>query len=255
MPDEQTASGDYTFWYGMTKLDAGSLSLEVHARIFMDSSPNKDLRIEIANELGFASLGLINEGHIVLHIPGVANPVGLLMSGAKINSEGENVLTFGAKRSPIWKHESEMLYSGRTMLVNFAPYMFRSRHHLEFDLDGAGWHAHVIPVRDETLAVPATMYSDQYRVTHQVEFAREDGAPFTPLEAQNFLEGLHYFLSFCRGRWVATSFSLALASGGKVALEQWGTGKVSPWDDPSSWIDEHHGSPIVELFQPFFEAR
>jgi hypothetical protein len=34
-------------------------------------------------------------------------------------------------------------------------------------------------------------------------------------------------------------------------MEQWGTGKVSPWRDPSSWVDEHHGGPILELFQPF----
>jgi hypothetical protein len=97
------------------------------------------------------------------------------------------------------------------------------------------------------------MSSDEYRVTHQVDFAREDAASFTPPEAQDFLENLHYFLSFCRGLWVATSFSAAIDGKGEVAMEQWGTGRVSPWRDPSSWIDEHHGSPILELFQPFYE--
>jgi hypothetical protein len=253
MANEQTALSDYVFWRGATQLNAGILSHEVNSRIFLDASPSKDLRIEIANELGFAALNLINVDQISIDIPGVSEPIGLLMSDAKINSDGENVLTFGVKRSPIWTTKSQKLRSGRTMLINFAHYRLRASQLPGFDLNGAGWRVRVIPISDETLAAPTAMHSDEYRVTHQLEFAREDGASFTPLEAQDFLENLHYFLSFCRGRWVATSFSVAIDEDGEVGMEQWGTGKVSPWRDPSSWIDKHHGGPILELFQPFCE--
>ncbi len=253
MADEQATSTDYMFWRGMARLNAGKFSHEVNSRVFLDGSPKKDLRIETANDLGFAALNLINEDQISIDIPGVAEPIALLMSGAKINSEGENVLTFGAKRSPIWTVKSQEMRSGRTMLINFAHYGLRAPQHLGFELNGTGWRARVIPISDDTLAVPVTMHSDEYRVTHQVEFAREDCGAFTPQEAQDFLEDLHYFLSFCRGRWVATSFSVAFDSEGEIGMEQWGTGKVSPWRDPSSWIDEHHGDPIWKLFQPFCE--
>lgn len=251
MADEQVASSDYTFWRGTTRLNAGKFSHEVNSRVFLDESPNKDLRIEIANELGFAALNLINEDQISIDIPGVAEPVGLLMSGVMVNSEGEDVLTFGAQRSPIWIVKSQELRSGRTMLVNFAQYRLLTPQSMGFELNGAGWGTRIIPISDETLAIPAAMHSDEYRVTHQVEFAREDGSSFTPLEAQDFLGDLHYFLSFCRGRWVATSFSIAFDKEGEIGMEQWGPGRVSPWRDPSSWVDKHHGGPILELFQPF----
>jgi len=253
MAGEQIASSDYMFWRGMTRLNAGKLLHEVNSRVFLDASPDKDLRIEIANELGFAALNLINEDQISIDIPDVAEPIGLLMSGAKINSEGENVLIFGTKRSPIWTVKSQELRSGRVMLINFAHYRLRAPQRMGFEFNGAGWRTRVIPISDETLAVPSAMHSDKYRVTHQLEVAREDGASFTPLEAQDFLENLHYFLSFCRGRWVATSFSIFFDKEGEIGMEQWGTGKVSPWRDPSSWVDEHHGGPILELFQPFCE--
>jgi hypothetical protein len=224
----------------------------VNCRIFLGASPDKDLRIEVANELGFEALGLINEDQISIEIPGVIEPIGLLMSGAKVNSEGENVLTFGVKRSPIWTAQSQELVFGRTMLVNFAHYGLHKAP-LRFELSGGGWVARFYPISDETLAVHESMQSDEYRITHQVEFVRENRAPFTPSEAQRFLEDLHYFLSFCRGRWVATSFTVGTGEDGTVRMEQWGTGKVSPWRNPSSWLDRHHGDPIVELFQPFCE--
>lgn len=201
MADEQATSTDYMFWRGMARLNAGKFSHEVNSRVFLDGSPKKDLRIETANDLGFAALNLINEDQISIDIPGVAEPIALLMSGAKINSEGENVLTFGAKRSPIWTVKSQEMRSGRTMLINFAHYGLRAPQHLGFELNGTGWRARVIPISDDTLAVPVTMHSDEYRVTHQVEFAREDCGAFTPQEAQDL------------SRIYITSYPFAVADG------------------------------------------
>jgi hypothetical protein len=253
MAEKKITLDDYVFWRGNVRLNAGQLSHDVNCRIFLDATPDKDLRIEIANELGFAALGLINEENLSVEIPGVSDPIGLLMSNAKINSDGENVLTFGVRRSPIRRAQSQELSTGRAMLVNFAHYGLGNPQHLGFQLNGAGWKARFHPISDETLAVPDSMQSEEYRVTHQVEFGRQDGALFTPVEAEHFLEDLHYFLSFCRGRWVAAAFTVAIDRDGNIGMEQWGTGKVSPWHDPSSWLDNRHGEPIVELFEPFCE--
>jgi hypothetical protein len=68
------------FWRGNVRLNAGQLSHDVNCRIFLDATPDKDLRIEIANELGFAALGLIYEENLSVEIPGVSDPIGLLMS-------------------------------------------------------------------------------------------------------------------------------------------------------------------------------
>jgi len=251
MADEKTASSDHTFWRGTTRLNAGKFSRRVNCRVFLDASQEKNLQVEIANEFGFGALNLVDDDQLSIDIPDVSEPIGLLMSGAKINSKGEDFLTFSPKQLPILKVRSQELLSGRTLLVNFAQYGFVTTRTSRFELIGAGWRTKFIPMSDETLAIPAGMQSDEYRVTHQVEFAREDGAAFTPSEVQDFLDDLHYFLSFCRGRWVATSFTIAFDKEGRIGMEEWGTGKVSPWRDPSSWVDEHHLGPILELFGPF----
>ena len=110
---------------------------------------------------------------------------------------------------------------------------------LGFTLKACGWRAQFTPVSDKRAASAKPMH-DRYRLSHQVEFTREDGSLFTAAEAEDFLAKLSLFLSFCHGQWVATSFIAAVNPSGEVALEQWGTGRVSPWREPSGWLDEHH---------------
>lgn len=45
-----------------------------------------------------------------------------------------------------------------------------------------------------------------------------------------------------------------LDENGEMALEQWGTGRVSSWREPSGWFDAHHGSCIGELFERFWQT-
>lgn len=123
---------------------------------------------------------------------------------------------------------------------------------LGFTLKACGWRAQFTPVSDKRAASAKPMH-DRYRLSHQVEFTREDGSLFTAAEAEDFLAKLSLFLSFCHGQWVATSFIAAVNPSGEVALEQWGTGRVSPWREPSGWLDEHHGDSICQLYGPFCE--
>jgi hypothetical protein len=239
-------SGEHEFWRGIARITSGGFSNTLSCRVFLDSSPEKELRIEAPNELGLAALRYISADQTSIEIPGVAEPLGIFLSNMRTSPEGQDLLTFAVARSPIWVTKSQALISAKTMLVNFAQY--RCFKNLDFEVLGAGWRVSFQPVSD---AAQEPMQSDKYRITHQVEFARETGASFSPSEAQHFLDNLHYFLSFCRGEWVATAFTVAIGQDGKVGMEQWGTGRVSPWRDPSSWLDRHHGSPIIELFRPF----
>jgi hypothetical protein len=46
---------------------------------------------------------------------------------------------------------------------------------------------------------------------------------------------------------------VGLDENGEMALEQWGTGRVSTWREPSGWLDEHHGNCICLLYEKFFQ--
>ncbi len=90
-----------------------------------------------------------------------------------------------------------------------------------------------------------------YPPPKRLEFSREDGSLFTDQEAQDFLSKLALFLSFCRGHWVGLSLVVGLDESAEAALEQWGTGRVSTWREPSGWLDEHHGNCIGQLYEKF----
>jgi hypothetical protein len=242
----------YVFWQGPAHLIAGQVQHDVNCRVFLEGSP-KDLRIETESPLGFNSLGFINGEALSIEIAGVSRPIELIPVHPAFGSQGANLLTFGLRRSPIWFMKSERLSSARTAILNFAHYWMGTPAPSRFELKACGWTAHFIPISDKTLVIAKMLHCDKYRVTHQVEFARDDGSLFTGIDAQDFLGKLSLFLSFCRGQWVATSFTVGLNSNGEVALEQWGTGRVTPWREPDGWLDEHHGDAICHLYKPFCE--
>jgi hypothetical protein len=234
-------------------LIAGKMQHQVNCRVFLTASPGKGLRIDVSSPFEFDFIGLLNGEDSSIEIPGVTKPVQLILANAPIGSQAGSVLTFGLKHSPIWFTKSEKLRLGRTAIINFAQYWVGGPGYQRFELKACGWTALFIPVSERTLAVAETMHDENHRITHQVEFERDDKSLFTAAEAQKFLGELSLFLSFCRGQFVATSFTVAVNSNGEAAMEQWGTGRVSPWRRPSNWLDEHHGDAISQLYRAFCE--
>ncbi len=246
--ENEQSKSDYLFWQGQARLIAGKAEHIINCRIFLRSL--SDLRICSDNPFGFRLLGLDNNG-LKIDLPGLTEPADVFIQEWFDNNRGEATLSFQLRRSPIWSAKSEQLHLGRTAIVNFSQYWMGSPKRNSFELKSCGWAACFIPISEETLVMPTSMQSDNYRVTYQVEFSREDNSVFTVAAAQEFLEHLSIFLSFCQGQWVATSLTSATDADGALALEQWGTGRVSSWREPSGWLDEHHGECIVQLYDKF----
>jgi hypothetical protein len=250
MTDEQIDS-EHFLWQGTGRVMAGQVHRDMNCRISVDSSGDLQIRAE-DQTASTPVLDFLNEKDLRLTIPELAEPARIFCRQASINSAGRAIYTFTPKRSPIWITKSETLRFGRTAIVNFAPYYMGAQHG-RFELKGCGWNALFIPMSEQTLAIGKSMQNENYVITHQVEFSRCDGSLFAPIDLHVFLEKLSLFLSFCRGQWVATSSTVAFKADGEVGLEQWGTGRVSSWRDPSSWIDRHHGDAITQLYPLFLE--
>ena len=186
-----------------------------------------------------------------LDIPGVGEPLDVMVIQSTWNPEGHSSLTLRPLQTPCWFSRSSALYSGRAVVINFAPYWMGNPQSLNFTLEALGWKAHFVAVTDMSLEIPQFNSDDEFKATHQVEFSREDGSGFTGLQAQDFMWKLSLFLSFCRGHWVAHSLMVRLDENGEKALEQWGTGRTSIWRQPSGWLDEHNGSCIGQLYEKF----
>lgn len=242
----------HLLWSGVGTLRSENVNATLDCRVYQESCGKQDLEIECVESSGRWPRFILEDG-LQLEIPGVREPLDVLVSQNSWNSGGHSSLTLQPLRSPCWFSKSRALRSGRLVIVNFAHYWMGSPADLNFTLKAGGWAAQFIAVTESSLDIPRMKVGGEFRVTHQVEFSREDGSSFTDQEAQDFLSKLALFLSFCRGQWVGLSLVVGLDKNGETALEQWGTGRVSAWRAPSGWLDEHRGTCIGQLCEKFFQ--
>jgi hypothetical protein len=240
----------YLLWSGIGTLRSGNAKLTLDCRVYQKSGGKQDLLIESEDFSGRVS-PFTDTDDLQLSVPGLGEPLDVVIGQASWSSGGHSSLILRPLRTPCWFSKSRPLRSGRFVIVNFAHYWMGSPADLNFALMAGGWTANFIAITENFLAIPTLKTDDEFRATHQVEFSREDGSLFTDQEAQEFLSKLALFLSFCRGQWVGVSRVVGLDDSGEAALEQWGTGRVSTWREPSGWLDEHHGNCIGQLYEKF----
>lgn len=238
-------------WSGLATLRCGGTSATLNCNVYQRSLAKEELVIEGEDTSGVLP-PIFDGADLQLDIPGVHDPLNVIVVSNARHSEGHGFLRLRPLRTPCWFSTSRALHSGRFVVINFAHYWIGHPGNLDFTLKALGWEAHFISIPGVALELPPRFNSDEeLRATHQVEFSREDGSSFTGQQAQEFLEKLSLFLSFCRGRWVAIALTVGLDDSVEKALEQWGTGRISTWREPNSWLDEHHGTCIGELCTEF----
>ena len=91
-----------------------------------------------------------------------------------------------------------------------------------------------------------------YAVTHRGIVQRSDGDSFSRNDAEMFLRGLEYFLSFVCGTLCGATNVVGLDAQGNEAWKQWGSYHVSPWVSRRSWSDVTIRGDIIEIFERFW---
>jgi hypothetical protein len=246
------SDSEYLLWSGTGTLRCGGKSGALECRVYQLCGKKDDLIIEGKDASGILPPFILPDD-LKLEIPGVREPLDVIVTQISWNFAGHSALALRPMHSPCWFTKSRTLRSARFVIVNFALYWIGSPTNLNFALKAGGWIAQFIAVTEKSLEIPKWKANEEFRVTHQVEFSREDRAVFTEQEAQDFLSKLLLFLSFCHGQWVGHSLMVGLDDNGELALEQWGTGRTSIWHEPSGWLDEHRGNCIGELYEQFFQ--
>ena len=240
----------YLLWAGTGNFRYGNAETALCCRVYQGSGGKEDLVIE-SEDISGKLPPFIVANDVQLQIPGVREPLDVMVVPRSWSSEGHSSLTLLPLQTPCWFSKSRPLRYGRFVIVNFAFYWMGSPANLNFVLNACGWTAQFIAVTEKSLEIPRLKNDDEFRVTHHVEFSRDDGSLFTEQEAHDFLWKLSLFLSFCRGQWVGYSLMVGLDENGEMALEQWGLGRISPWHEPSGWLDEHRGNCISQLYEKF----
>ena len=92
-----------------------------------------------------------------------------------------------------------------------------------------------------------------YVITHTGQITRDDEATFSTEEVSEFLNCLHYFVSFALGRWAGVALPVGFDPDGKWVFEEWGLRVTAdgPWRGGTSWFDAHHSELLSQVFPGF----
>ena len=186
-------------------------------------------------------------------ISGIAQPIGVFLGHTSTLETGEQKLVFVPKRSPIWHKSPGRLVKGRAALINFGGFNSKLYSSSRISLNARGWLVTLVPVGGSLLSYPKLLQSDEHKITHQLEFERNDLAEFSDDDMRQLLEDVSLFFSFCHGGWVAIGFAVGMNEHGNVIAEEWGIGRIGPQDDPSGFLDPFHLGGLIELYPLFME--
>lgn len=90
-----------------------------------------------------------------------------------------------------------------------------------------------------------------YAITHVGRFERLNGERFSADIARDFLGSLCYFLSFCRGMWIAPVLPVGFDSKGTRVWEEWRDWKIDRFLPVHRWINEFSTESLSTSFPGF----
>jgi hypothetical protein len=137
-------------------------------------------------------------------------------------------------------------------IANLHQYWFGGPKRLSFSLEGGAWLFKFAPVGDETLLYPSQAQDSSYSFTHNLELRKSDGGTFSCSEAEQALNTLSTFLSFCAERRICPALVVGFDEAGTTAMEDWGTRMLDAKGEPKNWLDRDHGVAMIEVFPGFW---
>jgi hypothetical protein len=120
-------------------------------------------------------------------------------------------------------------------------------------LRAGGWTVTIAATDRTKELTDALKAQGGYVLTHMVQVTRDDKAMFSSEQVSEFLNCLHYFLSFALGRWAGIALPVGFDPDGKRVFEEWGFRITAdgPWRGGTSWFDEHHSELLPQVFPGF----
>jgi len=112
------------------------------------------------------------------------------------------------------------------------------------------WQIVIDEVSDKAAAKDLTA-TGGYALTHVGRLQRADGISFNAEEAENCLDGLRWFLSFCNGRWTCPMLLVGYDENSTAVFHQWKVPRIAPYGGVRSWYSEHGEDPASQAYPGF----
>lgn len=222
-------------------------------KVFFDLNRNNSLLIEVLEPV--ESTAFVDDTFL-LSLSGVDKPIachkvswtlGMRQGQARVS------VKLMPRMSKIEIDHATPLVRVNAGIVNLGHYWFKGPRCTSVTLRHGDWKFEFLPVTERTVLYLPPIQSEDYFFTHHLVIRKENNTTFSCLEAHQELALLCTFLSFCQGHWVSTALTYGLDEHGAVAMEEWGTRKLSPSHGITNWLDEHHGNCMEILFPGFVQ--
>lgn len=251
--NSQVASG-LLFAEGKYQVRRGDRTASCSCRITFDLGRDGTLHIDCLDPL---PLEFQNEDHkpFFVELPYVQQPVECfaVRSRTQFGEQSGFFVSLMARHSLVTVDHGRGLSRVNAAIANLGHYIIRMPSNTHFVLEADNWKFNFTAVSELTFLYPQTGQSEDYFFTHHLVLERSDGAEFCASDAEEQLEIISLFLSFCHEHWVSPTLVAGVDKSGVVSMEQWGTRMLSKWSRGQNWLDEHHGSAMLDVFPGFVQ--
>lgn len=186
-----------------------------------------------------------------IEFPERTNRIPLLWTNQTISNDGTE-MTLQAERQPFC-----VCSGGRIDRVFFYLLNFPELHSIGFPTDplqADGWQVSFRPIPGAEDIYEELDEVGGYAFTHVGEIRRKNGNSFSIEMAESLTEMLHFFFSFSAGAWTPLVFPVGLNESDEKVWEEWGFGKNHMFGTRRlSWLDQHTGEALADVFPGFYE--
>lgn len=239
----------FSFWSGSAVLHYAKEEVSANLSVYLDDQ--HDLILEMEDTLGLKSFELMDGVNAKFVIPELNLTIEAYLVSNGDDSSNAPKLWFHARRSPVWVENAQPIMCGQANLINLAPFRLTGHSLAGALFSDPTWEWRLIQIGDKTFQMNPSLSNDQYRVTHQLQLKKVNGAPFSVEEFKTKLFDIVLYLSFCNGNWVNTAFAVGFDENRVAIAQEWGIGRVSTWEGAEGPFDTLSPSKMVDLHAAF----
>ena len=232
----QSGNDAISLYKGTLEVERGSHKIQGDGVIRLEWLPTPHISFAVN---GLPLSNKLDLGNIVLRMVKGREAINAILTS-------NNLVAVSGRFSSLEIGEGSSLSTCVFHLPNFHDYLGsavkyaskRSVQRARVTLEANGWIVTIDehPSADKNLW-EALKSSAGYGITHVGKIQKTDGQTFSSEELRNLLGSLAYFLSFCRGIWVAPLLPVGFDKDGTRQWEEWRDWPLERWQTVSTWCN------------------
>jgi len=218
--------------------------------VWLNFAQKPFLLIQFSDRLQYgipnANSDLVNDINLIFD--GTIKPTKCEIYGQRIGSDGSVTTQLWPKRGIFFGNDGEF-QKAEVLLANFGDYHFNGGS-VCFEDEIFQWQ--LAPLSEDERERFEPCETQDFHVTHSALLRRRDRKSIQIGEAEEQVENLRLFLSYCQGGWVSPICVQGFSKDNIQIFEHWHDSLLSNYQSNSrSWLDSFDGMSIADAWPGF----